>query len=61
MIMKQGIVQAGRRRVQRETVEELRELFRPWLILPEEFAKGAYDRLFSPLTHLLAVPLPSLE
>lgn len=60
MTTKPGIVLTGRRRAQRETVQELRELFRPWLSLPKEFGKGAYDRLFSPLAHLLAIPLPSL-
>lgn len=48
MTTKQEIVQTGRRRAQRETVQELRELFRPWLSLPKEFGKGAYERLFSP-------------
>lgn len=48
MIKKQQILQAGRRRAQSETVQELRNLFRPWLSLPEGFGGGAYDRLFSP-------------
>jgi hypothetical protein len=60
MAQKQGILQAGRRRAQSETLQELRNLFEPWLSLPEHFGKGAYDRLFSPLTHLLAFPLAGL-
>ena len=60
MTKKQGILQAGRHRAQSETVQELRDLFRPWLNLPGDFGKGAYDRLFSPLTHLLALPLAGL-
>ncbi len=60
MTKKQQIVQVGRRRAQSETVQELRDLFQPWLSLPQDFATGAYDRLFSPLTHLLAIPLAGL-
>lgn len=60
MRTKQGILQAGRRRAQSETVQELRDLFQPWLSLPQDFGKGAYDRLFSPLTHLLVIPLAGL-
>ncbi len=60
MAKKQEILQAGRRRAQSETVQELRALFQPWLSLPEHFGKGAYDRLFSPLTHLLVISLAGL-
>ena len=60
MTKKLGILKAGRRRVQSETLQELRDLFQPWLSLPEDFGKGAYERLFSPLTHLLAIPLAGL-
>ena len=60
MTKKQGILKAGRRHAQTETVQEFRDLFKPWLGLPEGFGKGAYDRLFSPLTHLLAIPLAGL-
>jgi len=60
MTSKHAILQAGRRMAQSETVQELRDLFKPWLSLPQDFGKGAYDRLFSPLTHLLAIPLPGL-
>ena len=60
MTNKQGILQAGRRRAQTESVQELRNLFQPWLALPQDFGKGAYDRLFSPLTNLLALPLAGL-
>ena len=44
---KQAIVQAGRRRTQCESVQELRDLFQPWMTLPEGFGKGGYKRLFS--------------
>ncbi len=60
MAKKSAIIETGRRRAQNETVQELRDLFAPWLSLPEDFGKGAYDRLFSPLTHLLAIPRASL-
>ena len=60
MTKKQGILRAGGRRAQSETLQELRNLFQPWLSLPEHFGKGAYDRLFSPLTHLLVIPLAGL-
>ena len=48
MVKKQEILQAGRRRAQSKTVQELRGLFGPWLSLPQDFAEGAYDRLFPP-------------
>ncbi len=60
MTKKQQIVQVGRRRAQSETVQELRDLFEPWLRLPKDFGNGAYDRLFSPLTHLLAILVTGL-
>ena len=58
MINKRTMLRAGRRRAQNETVQELRVMFKPWLSLPRDFAKGAYERLFSPLTHFLAVLVP---
>ena len=45
MTKKQTIVEAGRRAAQRETVQELRDLFQPWLSLGPDFGKGAYERL----------------
>lgn len=60
MTKKQGILRVGQRRAQHETLQELRDLFQPWLRLPENFGKGAYERLFSPLTHVLAISLAGL-
>lgn len=49
MAKKQEILGAGRARAQGGTVEELEELFSPWLPLPDGFGpEGAYERLFSP-------------
>lgn len=42
--------------LRRETLQEVRDLFLPWLDLPADFGQGAYTRLFSPLTDLLAFP-----
>lgn len=55
MTNKRTILQAGRRQTQHETVQELRDLFQPWLNLGQDFGKGAYERLFPPLTHFLAI------
>ena len=60
MTKKQGILRAGQRRAQHKTLQELRDLFEPWLRLPEHFGKGADHRLFSPLMHVLAIPLAGL-
>jgi len=39
------------------TLSELVELFAPWVELPERFGHNIRDRLFSPLTDVLAVPV----
>jgi hypothetical protein len=48
MAKKQDILVTGRARAQRESVQELRDLFKPWLELPESFGEEAYDGLFCP-------------
>ena len=60
MTHKRALLQAGRRQAQHETLQEVRDVFQPWLRLPKDFGKGAYERLFSPLTHVLAVLVPGL-
>lgn len=48
MTKKQSILVVGRARAQGGTVEELEELFRPWLALPEGFGgEEAYESLYS--------------
>ena len=39
---------------------ELLQLFGPWVRLPEDFGAPERQRLFSPLTHLLAVSIAGL-
>lgn len=47
MAKKQDILAAGRARAQGGTVEELEDLFAPWLSLQDGFGgEGAYERLF---------------
>lgn len=41
-------LKAGRQRLRRDCVQDLRDFFAPWLILPDDFAPGHYKRLFSP-------------
>lgn len=49
MAKKQSILVAGGARAQGGTVQELEELFAPWLELPEDFGGGgAYDSLYAP-------------
>ena len=49
MAKKQDILSAGRARAQGGTVQELEQLFGPWLSLPEGFGgEGAYERLYPP-------------
>ena len=61
MNTKTNAIKAAKRNAQRETLQELRDLFEPWAALSKDFAKGGYNRLFSPLTHLLALLGPALE
>ena len=49
----------GCRRLTHAPLGELVDLFEPWLRLPATFGAPAKNRLFSPLTHLLALSLPS--
>jgi len=49
------------RRLTHAPLGELVDLFEPWLRLPATFGAPARNRLFSPLTHLLALSLPGLR
>jgi len=50
---------AHARRLTHAPLGELVDLFEPWLRLPATFGAPAKNRLFFPLTHLLALSLPS--
>lgn len=43
-----GKLKAAQRCAQRQTLQEMRDLFGPWLSVPKNFAQGAYVRLFPP-------------
>lgn len=54
----------GRLKAQMQTLKtpsptHIEEVFSLWVTLPGNFGHPARSRLFSPLTHLLAVPRPS--
>ena len=52
---------AGRvRRLREHTLADLGTLFGPWVRLGAAFGNPKRRRLFSPLTDLLALPLPGL-
>ena len=46
--MQSEILRAGLGRAQKESVQELRELFGTWLELPPDFGGSGYKRLFTP-------------
>lgn len=52
---------AHARRLTHAPLGELVDLFEPWLRLPATFGAPARNRLFSPLTHLLALPFSDLR
>ncbi len=48
------------RRLREHTLADLGTLFAPWVRAGPAFGTPKRRRLFSPLTHLLALPLPGL-
>jgi hypothetical protein len=54
-----GKLKAEMRKLKATSPAHIEEVFTQWVNLPKSFGRPARSRLFSPLTHLLAVPLPS--
>jgi hypothetical protein len=43
--------------LRQSSVAEIKDVFDKWICLPDGFGSPTRIRLFSPLTHLLALPL----
>ncbi len=49
MTRKQDFLRVGQTRAQAQSLQDLMDLFAPWLQVPCDFGAGAYQRLFTPL------------
>jgi len=47
------------RHVREHSISDLEHVFAKWLDMPQTFGNPARKRLFSPLTHVLVVSVPS--
>lgn len=54
-----GRLKAQAQKLTTPSPTHIEEVFSSWVNLPRNLGRPARQRLFSPLTHLLAVPLPS--
>jgi hypothetical protein len=58
MAQTHGRLMAHVQKLKTPSPTHIEEVFSTWVNLPENFGNPARRRLFSPLTRLLAVPLP---